>query len=141
MGFSPLFYDKEVIIIQSNIIYNFDDLRTILIEKTNVGSYYLLTDDIYFEEIDKNTVITRDVIIEAKKLARPFTVMKHISFSIKEDYSTKQMYDFLQILKETTNIIVTIFNPKDKECNLLFISNKDDSILEKHIKDFIELED
>lgn len=129
-----------MIIIESNIIYNFDDLRTILIEKTKVGGYYLLSDDIYFEEINKNTVITRDVIIEAKKLARAFTVMKHICFKIKDDYSTQQIYDLLQILRETTHIIVTIFNPKDKECNLLFISNKDDSILEKHIKEFIELE-
>lgn len=129
-----------MIIIESNIIYNFDDLRTILIEKTKVGAYYLLSDDIYFEEINKNTVITRDVIIEAKKLARAFTVMKHICFSIKDNYSTQQIYELLQILRETTHIIVTIFNPKDKECNLLFISNKDDSILEKHIKDFMELE-
>ena len=127
--------------IQSNIIYNFDDLRTILIEKTKVGSYYLLSDDIYFEEVNKNTVITRDVIIEAKRLARSFTVMKHLYFSFKDDYSTQQIYELLQILRKTTHIIVTIFNPKDKECNLLFISNKDDSILEKHIREFLELEE
>lgn len=129
-----------MIIIQSNIIYNFDDLRTILIEKTKVGAYYLLSDDIYFEEVNKNTVITRDVIIEAKRLARSFTVMKHLSFNFKDDYSTQQIYELLQILRKTTHIIVTIFNPKERECNLLFISNKDDSIFEKHIKDFIEME-
>ena len=127
--------------IQSNIIYNFDDLRTILIEKTKVGSYYLLSDDIYFEEVSKNTVITRDVIIEAKRLARSFTVMKHLCFSFKDDYSTQQIYELLQMLRKTTHIIVTIFNPKERECNLLFISNKDDSILEKHIREFIELEE
>ena len=133
--------NKEVIIIQSNIIYNYEDLRTILLDKTRTGGYYLLGDDLFFEEINKHTVLTRDVIIEAKKLSRGFAIIKHICFSIKEDYSTKQIFDLIQLLRQTTNIIITIFNPIEKECNLLFISNKDDAILENHIKAFIELED
>jgi len=141
VGISHSFTYKEVIIIQSNIIYNYEDLRTILLEKTKTGGYYLLSDDIYFEEINKHTVLTRDVIIEAKRLSRAFTIIKHICFSMKEDYSTKQIFDLIQVLRQSTNIIVTIFNPIDKECNLLFISNKDDAILENHIKEFIELED
>ena len=101
----------------------------------------MLGDDLFFEEINKHTVLTRDVIIEAKKLSRGFAIIKHICFRIKEDYSTKQIFDLIQVLRQTNNIIITIFNPIEKECNLLFISNKDDGILENHIKEFIELED
>jgi len=128
-------------IIQSNIIYNYEDLRTVLLDKTKTGGYYLISDDLFFEEINKHTVLTRDVIVEAKRLSRAFAIIKHICFRIKEDYSTKEIFDLIQVLRQTTNIIVTIFNPKDKECNLLFISNKDDAVLENHIKTFIELED
>jgi len=101
----------------------------------------LIGDDLFFEEINKHTVLTRDVVVEAKRLAMGFAIIKHICFSIREDYSTKEIFDLIQVLRQTTNIIVTIFNPKDKECNLLFISNKDDVIFENYIKEFIELED
>lgn len=140
MGISPLFSNKEVIIIQTNIIYNFDDLKTILIDKTQKGSYYLLKDDVYFEEISTDTVISRYVFLEARKILEPSDVIKYITFNTKERYSTKQISELVQILNKMNKIIVTIFNPKEKECNLLFVSNEDDTLLESHIKDFLEME-
>lgn len=44
------------------------------------------------------------------------------------------------MLRKDTTIIVTVFNPIEREIFLLFISNKDDSILEHHIKEFMNME-
>ena len=141
MGSLPLFFlIKEGFTIQTNIIYNFEDLQGLLLDKTQKGSFYLLFDDIYFEEIEKDTVINRDVYILARRISKPFNIIKYITFNVKEIYSTKQIYELIDILRKDTTIIVTIFNPNKKEVFLLFISNKDDSILEHHIKTFMELE-
>ena len=129
-----------MIIIQSNIIYNFDEIRSLLIQKTKPDSYYLLYDDIYFEKIEKNTVISRDVYNILKNVLQNFNIIKYITFNIKNDYSTKQIYEFVQILRQTTKIILTIFNPKNKEVFILFVSNKDDSKLENEIKNLLEME-
>lgn len=137
---SHSFSNKGGIFIQSNIIYNFEDLRTLLIEKTKLGAYYLILDDVYFEEIEKNTVISREVYTVARRILKPFNIIKYLSLNFNEEYSTKQIYELIQILRKDTTIIVTIFNPKTKEVFLLFISNKDDSLLEHHIKTFMELE-
>lgn len=134
------FFFQGGIIIQINIIYNFDDLKTILKEKTKKGSYYLLKDDIYFEEIFADTVISRYVFLETKKMLNPSSIIKYISFKTKENYSTKQIYELVQLLKYDAEIIVTIFNPKDKECNLLFISDEDNISLENHIIDILQME-
>lgn len=139
-NYLPLFSNKGGIFIQSNIIYNFEDLRTLLIEKTKLGAYYLIFDDIYFEQIEKDTVISRDVYTVARRILKPFNIIKYLSFNLNEKYSTKQIYDLIQILRKDTTIIVTIFDPKAKEIFLLFVSNKDDSLLEHHIKTFLELE-
>ncbi len=139
-NYLPLFSNKGGIFIQSNIIYNFEDLRTLLMEKTKLGAYYLIFDDIYFEQIEKDTVISRDVYTVARRILKPFNIIKYLSFNLNEKYSTKQIYDLIQILRKDTTIIVTIFDPKAKEIFLLFVSNKDDSLLEHHIKTFLELE-
>lgn len=47
----------------------------------------------------------------------------------------------INILRKDATIIVTIFNPTDNEVFLLFISNKDDTLLEQHIETFIEIGD
>lgn len=141
MGSLPLFFlIKEGFTIQTNIIYNFEDLQNLLLDKTQNGSFYLLFDDIYFEEIEKDTVINRDVYTLARRISKPFNIIKYLTFNVNEKYSTKQIYELINILRKDTTIIVTIFNPDKKEVFLLFISNKDDSRLEHHIKTFIELE-
>lgn len=141
MGFPTLFsFIKEGFNIQTNIIYNFEDLQNLLLDKTQNGSFYLLFDDIYFEEIEKDTVINRDVYTLARRISKPFNIIKYLTFNVNEKYSTKQIYELINILRKDTTVIVTIFNPDKKEVFLLFISNKDDSRLEHHIKTFIELE-
>ena len=37
--------------IESNIIYNFEDFRALVSDKAKEGAYYLLYDDLYFEQI------------------------------------------------------------------------------------------
>ena len=59
---------------------------------------------------------------------------------MNSNYSTEEIYELVDILRKDTTIIVTIFNPTENEVFLLFISNKDDSLLEQHIKKFMELE-
>lgn len=73
-------------------------------------------------------------------MLNPSSIIKYISFKTKENYSTKQIYELVQLLKYDAEIIVTIFSPKDKECNLLFISDEDNISLENHIKDILEME-
>lgn len=127
--------------IQSNIIYNFEDLKSLLIDKAKEKSYYLLNDDIYFEKIEKNTNISREVYIAIRNSIRPFNVIKYIIFNTKEKYSTKEIYELIQVLNKTTIITVTLFNQKTKEVTFIFVSSKDDVLLEKNIKDFLELEE
>ena len=127
--------------IETNILYNFEDLRTLILTKAKVGTYYLLFDDIYFEQIQKNGLITRDIFTLAKQIVEPLNIIKYITFKTKEKNSTKEIYDLVELLRKTTDIITTIFNQKTKEVVIIFIANKDDSILEKHIKTFLELEE
>lgn len=85
-------------------------------------------------------VISRDVYTVAKRISKKSDIIKYITFNVLEQYSTKQIYDFVQILRRDINIIVTIFDPKQKEIFLLFISNKNDYLLEHHINTFKNFE-
>ena len=126
--------------IESNIIYNFEDFRTLISEKAKEGTYYLLYDDIYFEQIDKNTMITREVFTVAGRYTKSFNIIKYVNFKVKDNYTTREMAEFIELLRKHTKILLTIFNPKKKDCFLLFISTKDDSKLQKDIKNFLEME-
>jgi len=134
------FVGKEVIMIESNIIYNFEDFRTLISEKAKEGAYYLLYDDIYFEQIDKNTMITREVFTVAGRYTKSFNIIKYVNFKVKDNYTTREIAEFIELLRKHTKILLTIFNPKKKDCFLLFISTKDDSKLQKDIKNFLEME-
>lgn len=112
-----------------------------MLEKTKVGSYFLILDDVYFEEIEKETMITREVFTCAKEVARPINIPKYIIFNVKEKYTIKEIYDFIVDLRKDTRMLVAIYNPKIKEIFLLFIGGKSDYKLEKKINDFIELEE
>lgn len=100
----------------------------------------MIYDDIYFEQIDKDTVISRDVYTLARRILKPFSILKYLTFNVNNNYSTERLYELLDILRKDTTIIVTIFTPTEKEVFLLFISNKDDSMLEYHIKKSINME-
>ena len=127
--------------IESNIIYNFEDFRTLVSSKAKEGSYYLLYDDLYFEKIDKNTMITREAYTVAGRYTKSFNIIKYISFKVKDDYTTKEIAEFIELLRKHTTILLTIFYPKKKDCFLLFISNKEDSQLEREIKNLLEMEE
>ena len=126
--------------IESNIIYNFEDFRTLVSEKAKEGAYYLLYDDIYFEQIDNNTMITREVFTVAGRYTKSFNIVKYVNFKLKDNYTTKELSEFIELLRKYNKILVTIYNPKKKECFLLYISNKDDSKLQKEIKKLLEME-
>ena len=123
---------------RSNIIYNFEDFRALVTNKAKEGAYYLLYDDFYFEQIDKNMMITREVFATAGEYTRSFNVVKYINFKLKDQYTTKELAEFIELLRKNTRILLTIYN--QKECFLLFISNKDDSKLENQIEKLIEME-
>lgn len=126
--------------IESNIIYNFEDFRTLITEKAKEGAYYLVYDDFYFEKIEKDTMITREVFSVANRYTRSFNIVKYIDFKVKDNYTTKEIAELIELLKQHTKILLTIFNPKKKDCFLLFISSKNDSKLENEIKNLLEME-
>lgn len=126
--------------IESNIIYNFEDFRTLVSDKAKEGTYYLLYDDLYFEQIDKNTMITREAFTVAGRYTKSFNIIKYLDFKLKDDYTTKELAEFIELLRENTKILLTIYNPKKKDCFLLYISNKNDSKIENEVKSLLEME-
>lgn len=128
---------------KSNIIYSFDDFRKLLNEKADVGTYFLLADDEYFEQIEKDRRINRQVFGFAREIAREnreaFNVVKHITFKFKCEYTTNQLYKIIQDFRQRgIKIFLTFFEPEEQECTLVFISNGDDSLLEDFVSNFLE---
>lgn len=141
MGIPHSFFSfKGGIFIQTNIIFSFDDLKNIISNNTQVGTSYLLLDEPFFEDVERQSKATRDIFLEITKVIQPMNIVKHIIFKTKDKYTTKQIYELVQILRKDTNILVTLFDAKNKRCNMLFISNKDDYLLKQHIKEFLDLE-
>lgn len=142
MGEIPTLFSitKEVIKIETNIIYNSQDFRTLILEKAKEGAYYLVYDDLYFEKLERNKMITREVLAISERYTRYFNIVKYISFKVKDNYTTREIAELVEMLRKYNKVLLTIFNQKNKECFLLFISNKDDSLLENNIKDFLEFE-
>ena len=127
--------------VHANIIYSNREIQEILRNKTNESTLYLMYDDIFFEEINKNENISREFYMPSRKVVNPINVIKHISFKLKDDYTIKEIYELVELLRRNTIILLTLFNPKEKECNLLFIGNKHDSELEHYINNILEIED
>ena len=129
-----------MIFILTKIIFSFDELKNILFENTQIGTSYLLLDEPYFEDVERQVKAVRDIFIEISKIIEPMNIIKNISFTTKDKYTTKQIYELVQILRQTSNILVTLFNEKTRVCNILFISNREDYLLKQHIKEFLDLE-
>lgn len=127
--------------VKANIIYSNREIQEILRNKTKEGTLYLMYDDIFFEEINKNENISREFYLLSRKLVSPINVIKHISFNLKDDYTSKEIYELVELLRRKTTILLTLFNTKEKECDLLFIANQYDLELEHYINDFIEIEE
>ena len=59
-----------MIFIEINIIYSYEDLRHLLLSQDPENSYYLLGDDIYFEKMNSETIITREVLFRIQKIIK-----------------------------------------------------------------------
>lgn len=110
-----------------------------MINKIKNGNYYLFFNDTLFKKIKKSTVINREVYTIAKKIRIPLEKIKYATFNTKKAYTKKQIYQLIQTLQSVNKIIVTIINQKKREVFLLFIDNKNDSLLEQYINTFIEM--
>jgi hypothetical protein len=127
-----------VIFIEINIIYSYEDLKHLLLSQDPENSYYLLGDDIYFEKMNSETVITREVLLESKKSLKQLNVMKYIKFKTKNNCSVKEVYWLINELRKKVKVITSIFNPINCECLIIIVSNNNDSIIEKQIQEFCE---
>lgn len=127
--------------IHTNIIYSNKEIQEILKNKAKKGTLYLMYDDIFFEEISKNENISREFYLLSRKVVNPINVIKYISFKLKDDYTSKEIYELVELLRRNTVILLTLFNPKEKECDLLFVASKYDLELEHYINNILEIED
>lgn len=127
--------------VHANIIYSNREIQEILRNKTKEGTLYLMYDDIFFEELNKNENISREFYLISRKIVSPINVIKYISFNLKDDYTSKEIYELVELLRRKTTILLTLFNTEEKECNLLFISNEYDLELEHYINNILEIED
>ena len=127
-----------MIFIEINIIYSYEDLKHLLLSQDLENSYYLLGDDIYFEKMNSETVLTREVLLESKKSLKQLNVMKYIKFKTKNNCSVKEVYWLINELRKKVKVITSIFNPINCECLIIIVSNNNDSIIEKQIQEFCE---
>lgn len=124
--------------IETNVIYDFEDFRTMVSSKDKIGAFYIIYDDFYFEEIGKTSNVTRDIIVVANNFSKSFNVVKYAIFKTNINQTTKDISNLLKDLRKHHTILATIFNPKIRECFLLFISNTEDEMMEQDIRKFIE---
>lgn len=127
-----------MIFIEINIIYSYEDLRHLLLSQDLENSYYLLGDDIYFEKMNSETIITREVLLESKKSLKQLNVMKYMKFKTKNNCSVKEVYWLINELRKKVKVITSIFNSINCECLIIIVSNNNDSIIEKQIQEFCE---
>lgn len=127
-----------MIFIEINIIYSYEDLRHLLLSQDPKNSYYLLGDDIYFEKMNSETIITREVLLESKKSLKQLNVMKYMKFKTKNNCSVKEVYWLINELRKKVKVITSIFNFINCECLIIIVSNNNDSIIEKQIQEFCE---
>lgn len=126
--------------IKANIIYDNKEIQEILENKAKEGTLYLIYDDIFFEEIKKDENISREFYLASRKITNSTNIIKYISFNLKDNYTNKEIYELVKLLRRKTIILLTLFNTKEKECNLLFISNEFDLELEHYINNVLEIE-
>lgn len=104
-----------------------------------MGAYYLLYNEWHFNNITKNAMLTREVYTVANEIVNASNIIKYISLNMKSTYTLTEMLEFVALLSQYNKILLTIYNPKKKDCFLLFISSKNDLIMETKIKDFLEI--
>ena len=127
--------------VHAKIIDDNNEIHDILVSKAKENTYYLMYDDIFFEEIKRNENISREFYLISRRITNPINVIKHISFNLRDDYTSKEIYELVELLRRKTTILLTLFNTKEKECDLLFISNEYDLELEHYINNILEIEE
>lgn len=127
--------------VHAKIIYSNREIHEILVNKAKEGTFYLIFDDIFFEKIKKSENISREFYTNSRSITNSTDVIKHISVKLKDMITTKEIYDLVEKLRRKTTILLTLFNSKENECDLLFISNEYDLELEQYVNDFIEIEE
>ena len=127
--------------VHAKIINDNNEIHDILVSKAKENTYYLMYDDIFFEKIKKKENISREFYTISRRITNSKNLIKHISFKLKDNYTIKEIYELVELLRRKTIILLTLFNEKENECNLLFISNENDLEIEHYINDFIEIEE
>ena len=127
--------------VHANIINDNNELHEILVSKAKENTYYLMYDDIFFEKIKKKENISREFYTISRRITNSKNRIKHISFKLKDYYTIKEIYELVELLRRKTIILLTLFDEKINECDLLFISNENDLEIEHYINDFIEIEE
>ena len=127
--------------VHANIINDNKEIHEILVSKAKENTYYLMYDDIFFEKIKKKENINREFYTISRRITNSKNLIKHLSFKLKDNYTIKEIYELVELLRRKTIILLTLFNEKENECNLLFISNENDLEIEHYINDFIEIEE
>ena len=127
--------------VHANIINDNKEIHEILVSKAKENTYYLMYDDIFFEKIKKKENISREFYTISRRITNSKNLIKHLSFKLKDNYTIKEIYELVELLRRKTIILLTLFNEKENECNLLFISNENDLEIEHYINDFIEIEE
>ena len=127
--------------VHANIINDNKEIHEILVSKAKENTYYLMYDDIFFEKIKKKENISREFYTISRRITNSKNLIKHISFKLKDNYTIKEIYELVELLRRKTIILLTLFSEKENECNLLFISNENDLEIVNYINDFIEIEE
>ena len=127
--------------VHAKIINDNNEIHDILVSKAKENTYYLMYDDIFFEKIKKKENISREFYTISRRITNSKNRIKHISFKLKDDYTIKEIYELVELLRRKTIILLTLFDEKINECDLLFISNENDLEIEHYINDFIEIEE
>ena len=127
--------------VHAKIINDNNEIHEILVSKAKENTYYLMYDDIFFEKIKKKENISREFYTISRRITNSKNRIKHISFTLKDDYTIKEIYELVELLRRKTIILLTLFNEKINECDLLFISNENDLEVEHYINDFLEIEE
>lgn len=127
--------------VHAKIINDNNEIHDILVSKAKENTYYLMYDDIFFEKIKKKENISREFYTISRRITNSKNLIKHISFKLKDYYTIKEIYELVELLRRKTIILLTLFDEKINECDLLFISNENDLEIEHYINDFIEIEE
>ena len=127
--------------VHAKIINDNNEIHDILVSKAKENTYYLMYDDIFFEKIKKKENISREFYTILRRITNSKNRIKHISFKLKDYYTIKEIYELVELLRRKTIILLTLFDEKINECDLLFISNENDLEVEHYINDFLEIEE